>query len=209
MSVIKGSRNWAATLYYIIIDYNSGRNFSLVTDLEGEYVFTWIYADSSLYVTFPEKGGDDPQQVLANGYYLIGTINGAASTWDYAALKAEHLFARNEGAEGEEYSLEVTLAENDEIQVVRCDNDNVGAWYPGGEGNNYMVDSDHAGNVIIYFRPNKDGGDDWHHGCIYVAKTQGLLNTASEKKAVKTFVNGQLVIMKGDKVFNALGAQIQ
>ena len=108
-----------------------------------------------------------PEQVLADGYYLIGTIGGV-SGWTVADVKAENKFEQNP-ENNVEYMLNVTLAEGDELQVVNVINDQIsGDWFPGGEGNNYIVDADHAGEVTIYFRPDREGGDDWWKGCIYV-----------------------------------------
>lgn len=108
-----------------------------------------------------------PEQVLADGYYLIGKIGGVEG-WDVADVKAENKFEQNP-ENNAEYMLNVTLAEGDELQVVNVVNDQIsGDWFPGGEGNNYIVDADHAGEVTIYFRPDREGGDDWWKGCIYV-----------------------------------------
>ena len=220
--MVLSGNNWVcpmAGLYEIKRDHNSVShinygggeqdNFVLKCDAAGEYTFTWTYADSTLAVTFPE-GGDVPQ-VLADGYYLMGIINGAESTWDYAALKAEHLFARNEGSsEAEEYQLKVTLAENDQIQVVSCKEGKVGDWYPGGEGNNYVVDAEHAGAVTIYFRPARNGGDDWWHNCIYVVKEQeGIERIVLTEKATKMVVDGVMYIVRDGKMFNVNGAQVK
>ena len=175
----------------------------LSMDVAGDYTFTFNFADSTLTITFPEI----PEPVLANGFYLMGQIGGVESTWDYASLKPEHLFVKNEGAEGvEEYTLEVELVENDQLQVVRCDQDVIGAWYPGGENLNYMVDAEHAGQAIIYFRPNRDGGNDWWQGCIFVeANSTGVENTAASVKAVKTLENGMLIINKNGVRYNVMG----
>ena len=102
---------------------------------------------------------------LEDGFYLIGTINGVASTWNAAALKAEHKFVPNNNVE---FKLDVTLAAGDEIQVVNVLSDKITAWFPGGEGNNYVVDANHAGQKTVYFRPDKGGDAAWHLGCIYI-----------------------------------------
>jgi hypothetical protein len=48
-----------------------------------------------------------------------------------------------------------------------------GAWYPG-EAGNYVVDAAHAGEgKVVYFRPDYQGGEGWHAGCIYVAANEG------------------------------------
>ena len=72
-TLYKVHRDWPKAEHVNLI--NNGRNFSLITDVEGEYVFTWIYADSSLYVTFPAKGAELPYVAL------IGTMN----NWDGSA----------------------------------------------------------------------------------------------------------------------------
>ena len=183
------------------------KSISLQPDVLGEYIFTYEFASGKLTVTFPAE----PEPVLANGYYLIGVVNGVESTWDYASLNAEHLFVLNEAAEGEEYALDVTLAENDEFQIVRCDKDKLGAWYPGGEGNNYVVDASHAGKVTVYFRPNGDGGEDWWHKFFYVAHNEpsAIDNTEAAAKTVKVIENGMLIIEKAGVRYNAFGQEVR
>ena len=107
---------------------------------------------------------------LANGYYLIGNINGADATWSIADLTADRMLEVNPSNEVE-HMIETPLAEGDQLQVVRLYNDKITNWYPGGEGNNYYVDANHAGLQTIYFRSdttNNPGGDGWHRKCIYV-----------------------------------------
>ena len=41
-----------------------------------------------------------------------------------------------------------------------------------------------------------------------MAEEEGFENTAVESKAVKSFRNGQLVIEKNGKFYNALGAEL-
>lgn len=184
---------------------NSGDNIKLITDVAGEYTFTWTYADSTLVVTFPEK----PETVLADGFYLIGNINGVeVLDWTVENINKNYLLARNTDAtENEEYKIEVTLAEGDAFQVVSVANDVIAVWYPGGTENNYVVDAEHAGQSVIYFRPNADGGEDWFHNKIYVAAAggTGIDNTAVDAKAVKMIKNGMLLIIKGDKTYNVMG----
>jgi hypothetical protein len=195
-------RDWAKVEHVNIVD---GRNFWLTTDAEGEYIFTWTYADSTLLITFPEK----PETVLADGFYLIGNINGVeVPDWTVENINKNYLLARNtEATENEEYKIEVTLAEGDAFQVVSVANDVIAVWYPGGTENNYVVDAEHAGQSVIYFRPNADGGEDWFHNKIYVAAAggTGIDNTAINAKAEKMIKNGMLLIIKGDKTYNIMG----
>ena len=180
-------------------------NFWLSIDVAGEYVFTWTFANDSLGIQFPAE----PELKHQNGFYLIGRIDGKDG-WDIEGIADAHLFVKNEAAEGEEYSLKVELKENDEIQAVRVDKDKLGAWYPGGDGNNLKVDAAHAGKVTIYFRPNKDGGDDWHHKCLYISKdATGIDNTAATVKAVKVVRDGQMFIEMNGVLYTLQGAIVK
>ena len=111
-----------------------------------------------------------PTVDLEDGYYVIG-LNG----WTIYDLTAADKFAANAEAEGE-YMITKNLAANNEFKVVAVAENALGAWYPA-EAGNYVVDLAHAGEAkTIYFRPNYDGGEGWHAGCIYVAATEGPVN---------------------------------
>ncbi|MBR6829933.1 MAG: hypothetical protein IKM83_04920 [Paludibacteraceae bacterium] len=135
-------------------------------------------------------------------YYLVGNI----TNWAVVAEDA-YLFVANAENEGE-FMLTYTLAENDEIKVVKVEAGQDDVWYPAGENNNYVVDAAHAGEKTIYFRPDGQGGEGWHAGCIYIAPNgggEGINNTAVELQATKTIQNGMLLIIKGDKTYNVMG----
>ena len=137
-------------------------------------------------------------------YYLAGSMNG----WNDAVNNPTYKFTVNPENEAE-YIYTMTLAAGDEFKVVKVEN-GTETWMPDGMGNNYVVDAAHAGEKTIYFRPDGQGGEGWHYGYIYVpANTEAIDNTAAEVKAVKTVINGQLVIIKGDKIYNAVGTQIR
>ena len=89
-------------------------------------------------------------------YYLIGTM----SDW---AINPAYELTVNDDAEGEYFIGDVALLANDELKVVSSAN----IWYPDGIDNNYVIT--HDGVYTVYFRPNGDGGSDWHYGVLYVA----------------------------------------
>ena len=180
-------------------------NLSLTADAAGEYTFTWTFASNTLTITFPEA----QEPTLANGYYLVGYFGGVEA-WGVADLSAAKLFKANEAAEGE-YVLDFTLAENDLLKVVYVENDIIKNWYPDGENNDYHVDAAHAGEKTIYFRPDGQGGEDWHYGVIYIAPNSGsaIDNTAADASAVKVLRNGQILIIKGEKTYNVMGAIVR
>ena len=87
------------------------------------------------------------RDALADGYYLIGTHN----SWDPASLTEALRFHESLG-DSDEFVLETTLTQGQAFKVVRVENGAVAQWYPDGTGNDYVVDADHAGPAIIYFR---------------------------------------------------------
>ena len=150
-----------------------------------------------------------PEPVLENGFYLIGKIGGVEG-WNVADLKAEQKFAPNL-ENPVEFMLDVTLAEGDELKVVNVLNNEITAWFPGGESSNFNVTAAYAGEKTVYFRPDQQGGEGWHYGCIYIAPNQGtgISNTAVEGKAVKMIMDGQLLIIRNGKTYNVQGQQLK
>ncbi|MBO7140442.1 MAG: DUF5123 domain-containing protein [Prevotella sp.] len=153
-------------------------------------------------ITFPET----PVEAL---YYLVGTM----TNWVEDGVKEELKLEKNEEAgEGiEEYMITLDFEANAEFKVVKPEGEGY-VWYPDGENNNYVIEK--AGNYTVYFRPNGDGGSDWHYGVIYVVdnETDGInavsaanqnaviFNLAGQKvmKAQKGLyiVNGKKILMK-------------
>lgn len=101
--------------------------------------------------------------VVKLDYYVVGSMT------DWKVDEA-YKMTLNTQATGEEYMITKSLKAGDQFKVVKSDgktiNDN--DWYPaGGEDHNYKVTAD--GTYDIYFRPDKQGGADWHEGYIYAA----------------------------------------
>ena len=138
---------------------------------------------------------------LTNGFYLIGQKG-----WDVAALSAELLFAVNPDNQNE-YQLNVTLAKDEGIKVVKVENDVIKAWYPDGEGNEYKVDANHVGAKTIYFQETYK--EDWKDfgGFIWIDANPetGVVNVADDAKAVKFIENGQLFIRANDTIYTIMG----
>ena len=180
---------------------NTEAEMTFKADIEGQYTFTWTFANDSLEIVYPEK----PAPVLANGYYLVG------NKYNWTPAAERQLIQNPENLQGLEYMIaDVTLAADDSLKVVYVEDDDIKTWYPAGD--NYVVDANHAGTKTIYFRPNADGGEGWFAGTIYIEANGGgtaIINTEVEKKAVKTLRNGILVIEKNGKAYNVIGLQIR
>ncbi len=159
------------------------------------------HGNTAMYVTLlnvVRKGGVvPPTPQLEDGYYLVGSFNGWAADEAYQ-------FKANPEAEGE-YMLEgIVLHIADELKVIGISGE-TSTWYPG-EGDNYVINED--AEYVIYFRPDYQGGDDWHYNCIYAAKViypAAIDNTDAEIKAVKMIENGKLVIIKNGVRYDATG----
>lgn len=167
---------------------------------QGEYTITITFNPETKAVdAVATKTGD--AEVTVN-YYLVGSVKG----WE---AKAENIFTLNaEAGEGiEEYMIETTLAVGEGLKVVSS----TGAWYPEGMGNEYVVDQNHAGATTIYFRPAYN--EEWaaFGGYMYVVPTTptALDEIMAAGKAVKIVRNGQILIIKGEKIFNAQGQLVK
>lgn len=171
----------------------------------GDVTITGSSAIVMYYVTFTPAA----EPTLENGFYLIGKIGGVEG-WTIADLKAEQKFAPNLD-NPVEFMLNVTLAEGDELKVVNVLNNEITAWFPGGESSNFNVTAAYAGEKTVYFRPDQQGGEGWHYGCIYIAPNQGtgISNTAVDGKAVKMIMDGQLLIIRNGKTYNVQGQQLK
>ncbi len=96
----------------------------------------------------------------AQGYYLVGTMNGWAPNEKYK-------LAANPGAEGE-YMITLYLDADAEFKIVYSeDGTATTTWFPDGMGNNKIIAEE--GRYTVYFRPDYHGGDDWWYNCIYAA----------------------------------------
>ena len=165
------------------------------TDAQGHYKGTW-YAKTDV------PAAPEPTPGVADGFYLMGTMNG----WQPAE---GYLFMANESQAGE-YYLGVTLAVEDELKVAKVQNGAAVTWYPA-EGANFVVSAAYAGAKLIYFREEYNA--DWADfgGYIYIAAdvAEGITNSAVESKAVKVLIGNQLLIIRNGKTYNANGMLIR
>ncbi len=144
----------------------------------------------------------EPIPTVADGFYLMGTMNGWKADENY-------LFVPNETTEGE-YMLSVTLTEGDELKVAKVMNGVAMTWYPA-EGANFVVSATHAGKKVIYFREQYNA--DWADfgGYIYIANdiAEGIHDTTAEQPAVKVIINNCLLIRRGTRTYTVAGELVR
>ncbi len=138
-------------------------------------------------------------------YYVFGSFNG----WE---ANESYRLTLNEGAGTTEYMIELPLTTTDQFKVVKVDGENK-TWYPDlvpNYGANGEIQED--GNYTIYFRPNGDGGQDWFYNVIYVAKVtpSGIESpmTNEQSPSIKVLRNGQIFILRGEKVYTLQGMEV-
>jgi len=107
-----------------------------------------------------------------------------------------------------EFMLATTLAEGQELKVGNVVNNEITAWYPGGD--NYVVDAAHAGEKTIYFQP--DYKADWSAfgGYFYIAANEepvvenpdfyiaGTMTSWADEKIAVTGTSYKLNLEAGD-----------
>ena len=102
---------------------------------------------------------------LDDGYYLL--IAHGDDDWVIGSVDPANKFEPNGNAQ-DEWLLSTTLAVEDQIKVVRVENNAITGWWPNGEHTQYHVDEAHSGNVTIYFKT--DFVDAWREfgGYFYI-----------------------------------------
>lgn len=103
--------------------------------------------------------------LVPTGYYLVGDMN----NWE---LKSTYQLTANTVTPGEYYINNVELSSGQGFKVVRTnDGKTKDVYYPDGTDNNYKPG---AGKFFVYFRPDGQGGNSWHYGCIYATTTASV-----------------------------------
>lgn len=165
-----------------------------------------------------QGGGQDDDDVL---YYAIGWINGADhGEGAYDTYEDDLLF--EDGKLMIDCKMGSYIALKDHLgnfyysrtQTTIADNSVTMEWASGWsgcekwaipEGVNYIImrSATFKGNIKLE-RVDKATFDAYHFG-----GSQGVENTAVTEKARKVIIDGQLRIVRGDKVFDATGRQIE
>ncbi len=96
------------------------------------------------------------KEPIADGFYLL--VAHSDADWTVDNISEEQKFEENPNAQGE-YLLSTALAVEDQIKVVRVENNAITGWWPNGEHTQYHVDEAHSGNVTIFFKT--DYVNDW------------------------------------------------
>jgi len=165
----------------------SGKNLMLITD--------WSAGSWKEY-----------KETLGDGWYLIGKFDNVEE-WTIDKLSAEKKFTLNSG---HEFMITTELLVGDEFKAGYVYYDEITDIKPAGD--NYIVDTDHAGtDKTIYFNEAEAGGDDWFAHTFYIEKNSGtsLDNVLDTDKTVKAIENGQIVIIKNGVRYNVLGTVVR
>ena len=131
---------------------------------------------TSFSVTYAADGEVPPVEPTMD-YYVAGSM----TNW---APMAAYKLAANPANEGE-YMGEFTFAANDEFKVGYSDGTTIEStnYFPNGIDNNYVITE--AGDYTVYFRPDGQGGDDWHYGYINAIKKEALADPTNCAEAAE------------------------
>ena len=105
-------------------------------------------------------------------YYIVGSM----TDWQVVAEDTYKLTLNENAGEGvTEYMKTIDLEADAEFKVKSVQGETQ-TWYPDGIDNNYKIKK--SSNYTVYFRPNGDGGADWHYGYIYAVDNNpsGIVN---------------------------------
>ncbi len=145
------------------------------------------------------------------GYYLVGSM----TSW---LPKSQYWIA--EYVDDPPYVLETTLQVGWNIKVAKLEGTGeVSQYYPDGEGNHYTVDEEHSGDVYFYFNPVYNGewqnywaAKGYNYGWWLMIEKKSTVDieiTNDGVQAIKVLRDGQILIIKGEKTYNALGILVE
>ena len=181
----------------------NGANMYFHADFEGEYTFTWTYATNAIEIGFPDM--PEPEYYIA-GDFTSWETNMAKMTEDAGmynatvtinATKAQKFkVVRVQGP----YKTWYGLAGEATMTPDNCEN-----WIIGGGNTDIGLQPNYAGKYTFYFVPED------MKLTIDMPTEQGtaLDNTEAGETAVKVMQNGQLLIIKNGKTYNAQGAVVK
>ena len=140
----------------------------------------------TIRITLGEGGNVEPTM----DYYVAGSM----TNW---GPMAAYKLAANPANEGE-YMGEFTFAANDEFKVGYSDGTTIEStnYFPTGMDNNYVITE--AGDYTVYFRPDGQGGEDWHYGCINAIKKEALADPTNCAEAAAA----ALSVSKNNELYN-------
>ncbi len=143
-------------------------------------------------------------------YFLVGNMN------DWKVGDENLKLELNEAAEGVvEFMITLDLKAGAQFKVVGVEEGKADIWFPDGMGNNY---GEAEGTAItedakfhIFFRPNKDGGDDWFYKLLFVQKVEetGIDAIVGGNGNAKVIENGHLYIIRNGVRYNVNGAAVK
>lgn len=208
----------------------NGNQYSVTTDGCYDFYIKLKYEADELYIgpgsncgegiDISGQGGGDPVEDDDVNYYAIGWINGADhGEAAYDVYEDEYLFedgklmidckmgsyiAIKDHLGNFYYSKTATTIANESVTM-----DWANGWSPCEkwaipEGVNYIIIREAAckGQIKLE-RVDKATYDAYHFG-----GSQAIENTPVTEKARKVFIDGQLRIIRGDKMFDATGRQL-
>ena len=180
-----------------------GNNIVIDVDMNGDYTFTWNYADSTLFVTYPEL----PEKK----FYLRGSFNNWA--WDIQMVNDEGVWSASVVLEAAtDYQFKIARVQLGESHFGAKDADN--HMYYGNStnweltsilgGNNINLTTTTEASYTFYFIEEGAKLD-----VVIPEAPTGVDELNAADKAVKSLENGLLIIRRGDKSYNAQGQLIK
>ena len=208
----------------------NGNQYSVTTDGCYDFYIKLKYEADELYIgpgsncgegiDISGQGGGDPVEDDDVNYYAIGWINGADhGEAAYDVYEDEYLFEDGKLMIDCKMGSYICIKDHlgnfyrsktpTTIQDTQVTLDWQNGWKGGEkwaipEGVNYIImrSATYKGNIVLE-RVDKATYDAYHFG-----GNQAIENTPVTEKARKVFIDGQLRIIRGDKMFDATGRQL-
>ena len=182
------------------LSYNPDMDMTFVADQDGEYTFTWFFANDSLAITYPEYV--EPTEE----WYLVGDM----TNWQEGKVAfANGEVKANLNEVGRTYAFKILKmvgsAETWYGNAGTMTRENHENWdFLETEQNNCMIIADAAGEYTFHLIL----GEGVKVTVDFPSKTD-IDNVNAGVETVKVLRNGQLLIIKGEKTYTIMGQLVK
>ena len=199
------------------ITANLEANMVLQADVDGEYTLTWTFENDSLGIVFPEKEEPVIEKVIL---YIVLNID-----WEKVYAYAWSEEAKNAEWPGVELlkflgvsdkpvpsRVRAALQEDKVVYAYECPKEYANIIFNNGvdEQTADLTWEEKKPVFVIDDEKNGEGKYDGEWVTTEEAKIPTAINFVTDgDKAVKVLYNGNLYIIKGDKVYNVQGQLVQ
>ena len=186
---------------------NDATNMKLVADIAGDYILTWTFADNSLAIEFPELPVEEKITL-----FVVNKLEWEkvfAYVWEGEKVLAAWPGIQLEKAKPAEVkAARAPFAAEADVYEFECPKSYTNIIFNNGTDEQTVDLTWQESKPYFVLSAQKDSEGHYEGDWKTQSAATDIDNIADDAKATKRIINGQLFIIKGDKIYNVQGQQI-